>query len=434
MNTLGVPLGIFVAFVLAHLSVRKFAPGADPAILPLAFALSGIGIAFITRLAPDLAMRQVMWLFLGVVCMVVVLALLRNVDRLANYKYTLMIAGFVLLLSPMLPLVGQEINGSRIWLGIPGVISFQPGEMAKIAHRAVPGGLPGAEPRDAVGVHGARAGRFRLPDFRTLAATLLLMWGLALVIVVFEKDLGSALVLFLVFLAMLYAATGKKFYLVIGLGLAAVAAVGLFFMLRARAGPRQHLARPLCRRARQGLPDRAGALLHRRRRPVRRRHRARHGRRHPLRGKRLRLRRHRRRGGASGRGGRAASVPVFRHPRIRDGGAGQKRRELVHRRGHDRGRGAAGFHHRGWRNAAHPADRHHAALHQPGRLVASGKLHHRGISAALRRRRHGRGRGTGQQQHLAAHQQRAGTRVFGQTPDERSCCCSPSCSPCWWPT
>ena len=133
MNTLGVPLGIFVAFVLAHLSVRKFAPGADPAILPLAFALSGIGIAFITRLAPDLAMRQVMWLFLGVVCMVVVLALLRNVDRLANYKYTLMIAGFVLLLSPMLPLVGQEINGSRIWLGIPGVISFQPGEIAKIA-------------------------------------------------------------------------------------------------------------------------------------------------------------------------------------------------------------------------------------------------------------------------------------------------------------
>ena len=57
MNTLGVPLGIFVAFVLAHLSVRKFAPGADPAILPLAFALSGIGIAFVTRLAPDLAMR-----------------------------------------------------------------------------------------------------------------------------------------------------------------------------------------------------------------------------------------------------------------------------------------------------------------------------------------------------------------------------------------
>ena len=228
MNTLGVPLGIFVAFVLAHLSVRKFAPGADPAILPLAFALSGIGIAFITRLAPDLAMRQVMWLFLGVVCMVVVLALLRNVDRLANYKYTLMIAGFVLLLSPMLPLVGQEINGSRIWLGIPGVISFQPGEIAKIAIVLFLAGYL-AQNREMLSVFTWRVGPFRLPDIRTLLP-LLLMWALAMVIVVFEKDLGSALVLFFVFLVMLYAATGKKFYLVIGLGLAAVAAVGLFFM------------------------------------------------------------------------------------------------------------------------------------------------------------------------------------------------------------
>ena len=203
MNTLGVPLGIFVAFVLAHLSVRKFAPGADPAILPLAFALSGIGIAFVTRLAPDLAMRQVMWLFLGVVCMVVVLALLRNVDRLANYKYTLMIAGFVLLLSPMLPLVGQEINGSRIWLGIPGVISFQPGEIAKIAIVLFLAGYL-AQNREMLSVFTWRIGPFRLPDIRTLLP-LLLMWALAMVIVVFEKDLGSALVLFFVFLVMLYA-------------------------------------------------------------------------------------------------------------------------------------------------------------------------------------------------------------------------------------
>ena len=132
-NTFGVPLGIFAAFVIAHLSVRKFAPGADPAILPLAFALSGIGIAFVTRLAPDVAARQVMWLFLGVACMVVVLALLRNIDRLANYKYTLMIVGFALLLSPLLPLVGKEVNGSQIWLNFGGVLSFQPGEIAKIA-------------------------------------------------------------------------------------------------------------------------------------------------------------------------------------------------------------------------------------------------------------------------------------------------------------
>ena len=137
-TTLGVPIGIFVAFVIAHLAVRKFAPKADPAILPISFALSGIGIAFITRLAPyadksSIAINQVMWLFLGVACMVLVLVLFRNLDKVANYKYTLMIVGFALLLSPLLPVIGQEIYGSRIWIGIPGVFSFQPGEIAKIA-------------------------------------------------------------------------------------------------------------------------------------------------------------------------------------------------------------------------------------------------------------------------------------------------------------
>ena len=68
LDNLTVPLSMFVTFVVAHLAIRKLAPGADPAILPLSFALSGIGIAFITRLAPDLAMKQVGWLFLGVVC------------------------------------------------------------------------------------------------------------------------------------------------------------------------------------------------------------------------------------------------------------------------------------------------------------------------------------------------------------------------------
>ena len=184
-TTLGVPIGIFVAFVIAHLAVRKFAPKADPAILPIAFALSGIGIAFITRLAPyadqsSIAINQVMWLFLGVACMVLVLVLFRNLDKVANYKYTLMIVGFALLLSPLLPVIGQEIYGSRIWIGIPGVFSFQPGEIAKIA------------------------------------------------IVVFEKDLGSALVFFFVFLIMLYVATGKKFYLLVGLGLIAVGGVGAY--------------------------------------------------------------------------------------------------------------------------------------------------------------------------------------------------------------
>ena len=219
MNTLGVPAGIFVAFVIAHIATRRFAPGADPALLPIAFALSGIGIAFVTRLAPDLAVNQVMWLFLGVAFMVLVLAFVRNLDKVANYKYTLMIAGFLLLLSPLVPGLGQEIYGSRIWLSLGG-FSFQPGEIAKIIIVLFLAGYL-AQNREMLSVFTVRVGPFTL-------LPLILMWGVALLIVVFEKDLGSALVLFFMFLVMLYVATGKKFYLAIGLGLIAVGGVGAF--------------------------------------------------------------------------------------------------------------------------------------------------------------------------------------------------------------
>ncbi|MBQ9954423.1 MAG: FtsW/RodA/SpoVE family cell cycle protein [Eggerthellaceae bacterium] len=225
LNTLGVPLGIFGAFVIAHAAVRRFAPEADPAILPISFALAGIGIAFVTRLAPALAARQVMWLYAGIVIMIGVLVLLRNLEKVANYKYTLMIAGMVLLLSPMLPFIGQEIYGSRIWLSI-GPFSFQPGEIAKILIVLFLAGYLSAN-REMLSVFTWEVGPLRLPAPATLIP-LLAMWVIALVIVVFEKDLGSALVFFLVFLVMLYVATGKKFYLGVGLGLAAVAAVVLY--------------------------------------------------------------------------------------------------------------------------------------------------------------------------------------------------------------
>lgn len=225
LTTLGVPLGIFGAFALAHLVVRKFAPGADPAILPLTFALSGIGIAFVTRLAPELAIRQVMWLYLGIVCMVLVLIFLKNLDKLANYKYTLMVAGVILLLSPMLPFVGQEIYGSRIWLSI-GPFSFQPGELAKICIVLFLAGYL-AQNREMLSVFTWEVGPVRLPSLQTLMP-LLVMWVMALLVVVLEKDLGSALVFFLVFLVMLYAATGKKSYLGVGFGLAAIAGIVLY--------------------------------------------------------------------------------------------------------------------------------------------------------------------------------------------------------------
>ena len=222
LQTLGVPIGIFASFIVAHFAVRKFANGADPAILPISFTLSGIGIAFVTRLRPELAVNQLLWLFLGVGLMVLVLVFIKNADKIANYKYTLMIFGVLLLLSPMIPGLGEEIYGSRIWLYIAGY-SFQPGEIAKVLIVLFLAGYLAVN-REMLSVFTVRIGPFNLPDLRTLLP-LILMWALALIIVVFEKDLGSALVFFFVFLAMLYAATGKKFYLVVGLALAGIGAL-----------------------------------------------------------------------------------------------------------------------------------------------------------------------------------------------------------------
>lgn len=225
VEALAVPLGLFGAFVAAHLATRFFAKNADPAILPVVFALSGIGIAFVTRLAPDLAGRQVIWLFAAIVLMIATLAVVRNLDKLSRYKYTFMIIGIILLLSPMLPGIGQEVLGSRIWLKI-GPFSFQPGEIAKLCIVIFLASYL-AQNREMLSVFTLRVGRLRLPDLSTLMP-LLVMFAISFLIVVLEKDLGSALVCFVLFLVMLYVASGKKMYLIVGFGLAALGCLVLY--------------------------------------------------------------------------------------------------------------------------------------------------------------------------------------------------------------
>ena len=129
LSSLAVPLGLFAAFTVAHLAIRRLAPGADPAVLPVVFLLSGIGIAFVTRLAPNLAVNQVIWLFISVGALVATLAFVPSLEELADYKYTLGAAGVALLLLPMV--FGTEIGGSKLWLQL-GPFTFQPGELAKI--------------------------------------------------------------------------------------------------------------------------------------------------------------------------------------------------------------------------------------------------------------------------------------------------------------
>ncbi|MBR2790460.1 MAG: FtsW/RodA/SpoVE family cell cycle protein, partial [Eggerthellaceae bacterium] len=220
-----VPAGLVASFAGAHLAVRKWALGADPAILPITLLLSGIGIVFVTRLAPAAAPKQVAWLALGIACMVAVLIFVRRAERLTAYKYTFGILAVLLVLSPLLPLVGTEINGSRIWLTI-GPLSFQPVEFAKLALVIFLAGYL-AQNRSTLSVFTGRIGRLRVPDFGTLLP-MLAMWGLTLLVVIFEKDLGSALLFFCLFLTMLFIASGRKAYLIIAGILAAAAAVFLY--------------------------------------------------------------------------------------------------------------------------------------------------------------------------------------------------------------
>ena len=225
IQDLAVPLGLFAAFLISHLAVRWLAPGADPVLLPLTFALSGIGIAFVMRLAPSLAGRQVLWLFLAIACMIVTLIVVRSVKRLGDFKYTIIILGIIALLLPIA--IGSEHNGSKIWLSL-GDFSFQPGEIAKILIVLFLAGYL-ADNREMLSVSGRHVGRLLIPDLRTLAP-LIVMWALSLLIVVFERDLGSALLFFGLFVIMIYIATGRITYVVISMLLGALGAVAAFLL------------------------------------------------------------------------------------------------------------------------------------------------------------------------------------------------------------
>ena len=216
LGTLAVPIGLIVAFIAAHIGVRILAPGADPAILPIVFVLSGIGITFVTRLAPEDATGQVIWLFVSVAAMVGVLALVPNLDRLAEYKYTIGIAGVALLLLPAL--VGTEIYGSKLWIRI-GSFSFQPGEIAKVLIVIFLAAYL-SENRELLSASSHKVGPFTLPRLRMLTP-MLVMWGMCLLVVIFERDLGSAALFFTMFVVMLYTATGRLSYVIASLVLLA---------------------------------------------------------------------------------------------------------------------------------------------------------------------------------------------------------------------
>ncbi|MDP2182090.1 MAG: FtsW/RodA/SpoVE family cell cycle protein [Actinomycetota bacterium] len=219
-----VPVGLIAAFAAAHLAIRRLAPASDPVLLPIVAVLSGIGLAVVTRLDSTLAASQVVWVFGGVAAMVATLVAVPSLERIARYKYTVMLSGLVLLLLPAF--VGREVNGAKLWLRI-GSLSFQPAEIAKVLIVLFLAAYL-AENREVLSVSTRRVLGMWLPPARQLGP-LVMMWAISLVVLVFEKDLGSSLLFFGLFLVIVYVATGRVAYVLVGIVLFAIGATGAYF-------------------------------------------------------------------------------------------------------------------------------------------------------------------------------------------------------------
>ncbi|MFD1505907.1 FtsW/RodA/SpoVE family cell cycle protein [Georgenia yuyongxinii] len=246
-------LGLLMAAiaVVAHLLIRWRAPYADPVMLPVVVTLNGIGLTMIYRI--DLARgvegaanadRQMLWTILGVTCAVGVLVFLRDHRVLRRYTYTAMIAGLALLMLPLLPGLGVSINGARIWINVAS-LSFQPAELAKIVLAVFFAGYLVTN-RDNLALAGPKVFGLQLPRGRDLGP-ILLAWAVSLAVLVFERDLGTSLLFFGLFVAMLYVATERLSWILIGLVLfagGALAAASLFPHVGARFDVWLHALEP----------------------------------------------------------------------------------------------------------------------------------------------------------------------------------------------
>ncbi|MGC5629798.1 FtsW/RodA/SpoVE family cell cycle protein [Georgenia sp. Z1344] len=231
--------GIFAGMALvAHLVVRWRAPYADPVILPSVVLLNGIGLTMIHRI--DIAEgsasvdRQLMWTGIGIGLCLAVLLLVRDHRALRGLTYTSMIVGIVLLLLPMVPGLGRTINGARIWIGV-GPLSFQPAEVAKIALAIFFAGYLVAN-RDNLAFAGPKVLGMHLPRPRDLGP-ILIAWGVGMAVLVLQRDLGTAVLFFGMFVALMYLATERISWVVLG-GLLAVGGAMLAATLFPHVGAR----------------------------------------------------------------------------------------------------------------------------------------------------------------------------------------------------
>ena len=217
--------------LLLHVILRRRASEADPLILPIAVVLNGLGIAMIYRLdlatiasggAELFAFRQVMWTALAMAIAALVILYIPSQLFLRRYVYVSMAVGIALLLLPLVPFIGTTINGATLWISVFG-ITFQPGEIAKIALIIFFAGYL-VNRKDSLAVVGRKILGVRIPRGRELGP-ILVIWLASIGVLVLQRDLGTSILYFGLFLVMIYVATGRAFYA--GIGVAMLVTGGL---------------------------------------------------------------------------------------------------------------------------------------------------------------------------------------------------------------
>ncbi|MEV6884011.1 FtsW/RodA/SpoVE family cell cycle protein [Streptomyces sp. NPDC051135] len=222
----GYGAGLGVLALLAHLAVRLRAPYADPLLLPIGVLLNGLGLVLIYRLDLETpgdraAPTQLVWSTLGVALFIVVVLLLRDHRVLQRYAYVCVAAALALL---TLPIFFPAVNGARIWIRVEG-FSIQPGEFAKVLLAVFFAAYLAAN-RSALAYAGRRVWRLQLPTGRVLGP-IVAVWLVSVGVLVLERDLGTSLLFFGLFVVLLYVATGRTGWIAVGLVLASLGAVAV---------------------------------------------------------------------------------------------------------------------------------------------------------------------------------------------------------------
>ncbi|WP_022881879.1 FtsW/RodA/SpoVE family cell cycle protein [Gryllotalpicola ginsengisoli] len=215
----GIALGV-LAFGL-HITLRFTAPDADPFILPIATVLNGIGIAEIYRIDIHKAasgwdaasVRQIVWTAIAIVCAIVVLVVVRNHRMLQRYTYLSGLLSLVLVFIPLLPVIGTKNESAKVWIQI-GPLNFQPGEIAKITLAVFFAGYL-VQRRESLAAVGTRFLGVTFPRARDLGP-IAVIWLMTLAVILFERDLGTGLLYFGLFLAVIYVATGRTSWALMG--------------------------------------------------------------------------------------------------------------------------------------------------------------------------------------------------------------------------